>query len=185
MFRVILCASVALLSVTLAVLSAAADDRETCRGGGDDAVAACSRLIARNPGDAGAWYNRGLQYAIGIFDGEVRLDEDRAIADFDQAIRLDPDQATYLIRGETYAAMGDLDRAIADYDQMIRLDPELAYFYVVRSRAYAAKGDLGRALADDDQALAIQPDLAAAREHRAEVEALAARASAGKPPPEK
>jgi tetratricopeptide (TPR) repeat protein len=85
------------------------------------AVAACSRLIARNPGDAISYLHRGEAYRI-----EGRYDQ--AIADLDQAIRLDPKSTfstmAYTGRGEAYRGKGDYHRAIADFEQAIRLDPK-------------------------------------------------------------
>src|SRR5579872_667419 len=53
---------------------AAADDQATCRAGGGDAIAACSRLIAANPRNASAFIARGIAY-------NNQRDYDRAIAD--------------------------------------------------------------------------------------------------------
>src|SRR5580700_8300820 len=62
---------------------AAADDQTTCRAGGDDGIAACSRLIVANPRNAFAFANRGFAY-------NNKHDYDHAIADLSEAIRLDP-----------------------------------------------------------------------------------------------
>src|SRR5450755_3506543 len=66
---------------------APAQDQATCRTGGDDAIAACSRLINLNPRVAFGFAGRGSAY-------NTKHDYDRAIADFSQAIRLDPRNAT-------------------------------------------------------------------------------------------
>jgi tetratricopeptide (TPR) repeat protein len=105
------------MASAIATVSAAAGDRETCSELGDEAIAACGRLINRNPGDAVAYANRGSAY-------RGKHDYDRAIADLDQAIRLDPKFAyAYNGRGNAYCRKGQYGRAIADYDQAIQLDP--------------------------------------------------------------
>src|SRR5215468_7910337 len=84
MFRNVLRVAAALLTFGIATVSAAADDRATCdKASGDDAIAACSRLLQRNPNNAIAYSNRGLAYNL---NGEY----DRALSDYDQAARLDP-----------------------------------------------------------------------------------------------
>jgi tetratricopeptide (TPR) repeat protein len=131
MFRAVLCVAAALLTFGIATASARADDGAGCaKASGDEAIAACSRPLARNPRNSGAYHNRGVTYYN-------KGDYDRAIADYDQAIRLDPKSAGYYLhRGETYNAKGEHDRAVADYDQairlldqVIRLDPKNAIAY--------------------------------------------------------
>ena len=121
MRRLVLCAAAALMAFGIATAPAAADDRDTCDNGkGDDAIAACSRLIGRNPKDTGTYNNRGLAYYR-------KGDHDRAIIDYDQAITLDPKYAlAYSNRGLAYTDKGDYDRAIADHVQAVKLDPSLA-----------------------------------------------------------
>src|ERR1700752_3165323 len=87
MSRTVFCLAAALLTSGIAPLSAAADDRDTCRDWhNQEAVAACSRLVNQNPGDSSFYLKRGNAYW-------GRQDYDRAIADDDQAIRLDPASA--------------------------------------------------------------------------------------------
>jgi tetratricopeptide (TPR) repeat protein len=101
MYRVISCAAAALLVAT-AVQPATADDRSACdHGTGDESIAACSRLLMRNPRDVAAYNNRGNRYAD---KGEYA----RAIADLDQAIRLSPkSDIAYVNRGNAYDKKGD------------------------------------------------------------------------------
>jgi hypothetical protein len=88
MFRAVLCVAAALLTFGIATAPAVADDRATCdKAFGDDAIAACSRLLQRNPNNAIAYSNRGLAY-------NLKGDYDRAYSDYDQAVRLDPNDAT-------------------------------------------------------------------------------------------
>jgi hypothetical protein len=62
MYRVILCATAALL-VAIVIQPATADDTSVClSGAGDDAIAACSHLIAENPKSPVAYNGRGTAY---------------------------------------------------------------------------------------------------------------------------
>src|SRR5215467_305007 len=119
MYRVLLCMAAALLAFDFASAPALADDNETChKGTGEDSIAACSRLIQRNPRNAVAYNNRGIEY-------NHKGDYDRAIPDYDQAIRIDPKYANaYVGRGNAYHGKGDYVHAITDYGQAIRLDPK-------------------------------------------------------------
>jgi tetratricopeptide (TPR) repeat protein len=170
-YRVILCAVAALL-VAIAVQPSAADDRSECQIWlSNEAIAACSRLLALNPNDADAYNGRGNAY-----NGEGHYD--RAIADFDQAIRLDPKNAnSYNDRGNSYSVKRDYDQAIADYDQAIRLNPKFAAAYCNRGQAYEAKNDPDHAIADFEQALKLDPSLADARQGRERAQVLLAKRS--------
>src|SRR5215469_2846878 len=155
MYRGILCAApLAFIAAALTLAGCDVDDSYACRNSsGDDAIAACSRVIARNPIDAVAYNNRGFSYA------QQKGDYDRAIADYDQAIKLDPNFAhAYNNRGSAYADKGDHDRAIADYDQAIKFDPNFAQAYYNRGRVYHDKGDYDRAIADYDEAIELDPN---------------------------
>jgi tetratricopeptide (TPR) repeat protein len=164
----------------------AADDTSTCaKLSGDDAIAACSRLIKINPKHIQAYFNRGRTYiykgdndaAIADLDVVARFapnnasvyynrslayynkgDYDRSIADDDQALRLDPNSVwAYADRGRAYNAKNYYDRAIIDYDQAIRLDPNYAIAYIGRGVVYTDKHEYDRAIADLDQAIRLDP----------------------------
>ena len=152
-FIVVLRAVAALLTLSAALAPALADDADTCRkASGDDSVAACSRVLARNPKDAGAYYSRGYAY-------EWRKgDHDRAITDFDQALVLNPKYAlAYADRGFSHEHKGEWDRAFADFDQAILFDPKLPDAYNGRANVYKQRGEYDRAIADYDQALRLNP----------------------------
>jgi tetratricopeptide (TPR) repeat protein len=152
-FTVVLRIAAALLTLGTALAPALADDADTCRkASGDDSIAACSRLLARNPKDAGAYYSRGYAY-------EWRKgDHDRAITDFDQAIVLNPKYAlAYADRGFSYEHKGEWDHAFADFDQAILFDPKLPDAYNGRANVYKQRGEYDRAIADYDQALRLNP----------------------------
>lgn len=102
-YRVI-CAAAAMLLIAIAAQPAIADDASVCesmkgtsnKDTNDNVIAACSRLLARNPSRASAYNGRGFAYAnMG--------DYGRAISEFDQAIRFDPKlAAAYVNRSGTY-----------------------------------------------------------------------------------
>jgi tetratricopeptide (TPR) repeat protein len=120
-------------AVPAAVTPTATADATTCaRGTGDDVIAACSRVLERDPGNAVAFNSRGSAY-----NGKGNYD--RAIADFDQALKLNPVNATaYAGRGRALDAKGEHGRAIADYDQALMYDPGNAAFRQSREHAQAA-----------------------------------------------
>jgi tetratricopeptide (TPR) repeat protein len=165
MFRFVLqAATFALLAFATTLAPALADDAATCRNAGspgDDRIAACSRIIERNPNDAVAYYNRGDAYS-----GAVAT-MDRAIADLDRAILLNSKYAeAYYRRGGDYGFKGDHDREIADYTQAIALSPKYVDAYHDRGYAYMDKGDRTRANADFEHALRLDPNNARAFYYR-------------------
>jgi tetratricopeptide (TPR) repeat protein len=152
----------------------AADDANLCKNFSSDAsIAACTRLIERNPRDAAAFNNRGLYH-------DRKGERDLALADLDQAIRLDPRQAVpYKNRGFIYCGRADssrltgdhgrsivdYSRAISDLDQAIALEPNFEAAYNRRGHAWYwktdqdhAAGGYDRAIADYDQALRLNPN---------------------------
>jgi tetratricopeptide (TPR) repeat protein len=113
MFHVVLpAAALLILGVVAADAAGPADDGNACRNSaGDNRIVACSRIIARNPGDAAAYHNRAAEY-------ERKGDHDRAIADLDQVIRLDPKNApAFTNRCWARNYKKEHDRAMADCDQ--------------------------------------------------------------------
>ena len=160
----------------------------------DRAIDDLNQAIRLDPGNAGAYVDRGRVYmdkgdsdrAIADYNQALRLnpnfaraynnrgvayynkkDYDRAIADYTQAIRLDPHAVAYNNRGIDYANKKDYDRAIADYTQAIRLDPNYASAYTGRGNAYSdGKRDYNRAIADYTQAIRLNPNYVAAYNNR-------------------
>jgi tetratricopeptide (TPR) repeat protein len=115
-----------------AAAAAAADAAACARAAGDEAIAACTRVLARDPGNALAYNSRATAYS-------VRGDHSRAIADFDQALKLNPaNAAAYAGRGRALDAKGEHGRAIGDFDQALMFDPGNAAVRQSRERAQAA-----------------------------------------------
>jgi tetratricopeptide (TPR) repeat protein len=112
-----------------AALAASQRDIDTCfKSSGDEAIAACTRVIQdrgeRASNRASAYTNRGVEY-------RTKGDLDRAIADHSEAIRLNPKLSNaYYNRGNAYRNKGefrkpgDRARAIADYRKALELGDE-------------------------------------------------------------
>ena len=145
-----------MLAGPVSVSPALADDENTCfKTSGDEAIAACTRVIQDRGKSAksheDAYVNRGVEY-------NNKGDYDRAIADYNEAIPLDPkDPHARNDRGESYRHKGDYDRAIVDYTEAIRLDPKYAPAHYNRGLAKRAKGDTAGDDADVATAKQLDP----------------------------
>ena len=144
--------------LALALFSAArADDWPACNAGNaDEAIAACSRLIAfgllTGRVSAMAYDSRGHARV-------AKGDLDSAISDFDEAIRLAPHFSLYYFhRGEARLAKGDHDGALADFDQASR-DTEFVAAYAGRGEARQANGDFDGAIADFNVVIRLMPQV--------------------------
>jgi tetratricopeptide (TPR) repeat protein len=154
----------------------AADDRETCgRRQNEEGVAACGRLIKRNPSDGEAYLMRGHHYSR-------KGDYDHAIADYSHVIELDYGDyiapgGAYQFRAQAYAAKHDYDHAIADYSQFIARNagyPNNNGALEERAKAYEAKADYDHAIADYEQLLKLDPNDALARQGRERIQTVLA-----------
>jgi tetratricopeptide (TPR) repeat protein len=131
-----------------AATPARADLREDCRDG-DDRVAACTKLIQRNPRDHDAYYNRGLEY---YSPSERKFD--LALKDFNKAIESAPRTPKYLLSraglymGGNSSPLEDYALALADSTKAVELDPSSAEAYASRCKAYYYLADREHALAD-------------------------------------
>jgi tetratricopeptide (TPR) repeat protein len=147
------------LCVLVGILAAPAraDDTETCKKWvGDDALAACTRLISSNTlrgrelAQAYVW--RGITYI------RFKGDWDRAIADYNDALRLDPKNVgAYAGRAAANLRKGDIDRALPDLNEGLRLDPMHSGVRNVLGYYYSKKGDYERALTEVNEALRLYP----------------------------
>ena len=144
----------------------------------DEAGAACTRLIHRNPKNVNAFNLRGLLYC-------EKGQYDLALADLNEVIRLNPKDATaWNNRGFVYNNMGNYDGALADLDEAIRLNPNHALAHKNRGITYEKKGDLENALVEYNLSLTLYPNNpppeAVAGAKRVQ-QALAARSASGVP----
>jgi tetratricopeptide (TPR) repeat protein len=177
MYRVILCAAVAILLATAAwVLSprwraarptvelTTANDPIVCAGAEDDeAIEACNRVLALNrttvPATSPAAFTTCTR-AITTRRFPTSTKRSHCIG------------MPTMIEVAAYYSKGDYDRAISDYDQDIQLFPKHASAYAIRGEAHEAKNDFDHAIADFNEALKLDPSLAKAREGRERVQAL-------------
>ncbi len=157
----------ALFVLGILAVPARADDTETCRKWvGDDALAACTRLIQTQRGDdlARAYVWRGITYA------RFKGDWDRAIADFSEALRLGTkDAGAYAGRAAAYIRKGDIDRALPDLNEGLRLDPKHPGVRNVFANYYIKKGDYERALPEVTESLRLAPQYSYAFITRGEI----------------
>lgn len=117
----------------------------------DNAIRDYSKFINTQPGNAIAFYERGLAYLKGLRYSE-------AIHDFSEAIRLNSKYASfYNNRGIAYEKAKKYDKALADFDVAIDLDPWSATALYNRSLTYFDKADYERAIVDLKNAIQIQP----------------------------
>jgi Flp pilus assembly protein TadD len=130
MYVIVLRAAAALLTLGAALAPVLASDTDTCKAAdGDDSVAACSRIIAKHPRYATAYYSRARVYGR-------NGDYDSAIADLDRAIRLQPKNADfYTERCWAWDSKHEEDRAIADCLQATILDSRKAVTFGQRADA--------------------------------------------------
>ena len=160
-------ALIALFSILAA--PARADDMETCKkSDGDDALAACTRLISsktlRGGELAQAYVSRGLIYI------RFKADWDRAIADYDEALKLNPKiAAAYTGRAAANLRKGNIDRALPDLNEGLRLDPKSPGIHNVFGYYYNKKGDHERALTEVNEALRLYPQYLYAFSNRGEI----------------
>ena len=148
---------------------ASADDMATCKtSAGDDAIAACTRLISSKKLGGGvlaqAYVWRGVNYIR--FKGEW----DRAIADYNEALRLDPKTVgAYAGRAAANLRKGNIDRALPDLNEGLRLDPKSPGIHNVFAYYYNKKGDHERALTEVNEALRLYPQYLYAFSNRGEI----------------
>jgi hypothetical protein len=118
----------------------------------DRVIAQYNEAIQRNPGDANAYYMRGVRY-------DELGDPDKAVADYSEAIRL-KDVRAYSNRAAAYQKKHEYDKAIADYTAVIegprgpgpgnilvRAGVDAKAYYG-RGTCYDAKGETDKAVAD-------------------------------------
>ena len=101
-----------------------------------------NKVLAINPNDAEAYFNRGNVYG-------QKGDFNHAIEDFNKALAINPNDAdAYYNRGGAYYDKDDYDRAIEDYNKAIYIDPNNTDVYNNRAKAWYYKKQYDKAWAD-------------------------------------
>lgn len=114
------------------------------------------RVLARNPSHAGAIYGKAR-----LLNSQNRHQE--TLAYLEHAIRTIPGNPwLYLIRGNSYAALGIFEVAISDFDMATSLNGELAEAHSNKGNALRALGCLDDSLDCYRRATEIRPDYAEA-----------------------
>lgn len=114
-----------------------------------DPITAATEEIERNPDDARAYYNRGVEYQdINEFD--------EAIKDYTRAINLDLKCVpAYYDRSICYMMLGEYDEAIADISRVIELSPDNEKGYICRAYIYFESDQFENAINDCNEAINI------------------------------
>jgi tetratricopeptide (TPR) repeat protein len=120
----------------------------------DGEIAAFTRAIADNPGDAWAYYSRGTALRL-----KGRAEE--AAADFRKALALDAGHiaASYHL-GAALRSLGRLGEALAAYDRALSLDPALPWAVYNRGLMLSRQGRYASAIADFTRTLELDPNYA-------------------------
>ncbi|MGQ0456649.1 MAG: tetratricopeptide repeat protein [Hyphomicrobium sp.] len=114
-------------------------------------VKACSQLIEKNPGDAGAYIHRA-----NLQRGKKQFQP--ALADYDKAIALDARQAAYFKeRAQLHGLMNALEKQLADHDTVIALDPNNAESYAKRAAVFSVRRMFDKSVADWTKAIKLDP----------------------------
>jgi tetratricopeptide (TPR) repeat protein len=157
-------ALIGLVLVLAMATGARADDIGTCENtdiNRDDAIAACTRVIASPRtkaslrGEAYCWrgyHNTSVNY------GAAGVNPEQALSDLENGIQLSPRLPfCYRYRGDLLMKKGETERALADFDRLIHSDPRSGEGYRARGDAFVAIGKLDLAAADYATAIQLNP----------------------------
>lgn len=119
----------------------------------DEAIAAFSAAISREPTNTSSRFNRAeLLLELGRHDEAMR--------DYAAVLAESPeDVAALLGRAHSYFYLGQFDKAILDLDQVIRQEPENALAYADRADLYAYLGQWDHAARDYRMAIRTDKSL--------------------------
>jgi tetratricopeptide (TPR) repeat protein len=133
------------------------------QGDVDRAIAEYNEALRLDPGNAEAYYGRGLAY-------DSKDDYDRAIADLSSAISIKPDwPVAFYKRGLVYSEADKYSSAISDFSEAIRLDPNKADFFIARADAYQSSKNITAALSDLGRAISVDGRNASAFDKRGDI----------------
>jgi tetratricopeptide (TPR) repeat protein len=114
-------------------------------------IAVYTRYLANEPGDAHAYFNRGLASTH-----EQRWSD--ALRDFTQAIHLDPNNAELFYQRGVLLTKAQPMRAVRDFSVSLLLDssPSRSKVYLQRGLAYVHLGQYNQAIPDFQMALKLE-----------------------------
>ncbi len=117
-----------------------------------DAVRHFTAAIDEAPNVSKLFHHRADAYAKSEQHSE-------AIIDYDTAVRMNPAYPdTYLDRGNSRYAIGDLEEAVKDFSEAIRLNDSWAEAYANRAVVYAEQGDAAQSDQDAEKARLLGVD---------------------------
>ena len=129
------------------------DRRGARRDGTIGEIEAFTRAIAENPGDAWAYYSRGIALRL-----KGRPEE--AAEDFRKALALDPGHISAIYHlGAALRTLGRLDEALAAYDRALSLDAALPWAAYNRGLILSRQGRYAAAIEDFTQDSGAGPEL--------------------------
>lgn len=146
-----------------------------------------SDAIAKSPGKARPYVNRGIDYgnrqqwhkAIKDYNRAIEISDKypiiffrrgvayinsrqwhEAIDDFSRIERFSSEYPIiYYYRGVAYSRTGQFEKALADYDRFVEVRPDFDLAYINRGTTYFDMGDYQKAIADYSKAIEISPQL--------------------------
>jgi tetratricopeptide (TPR) repeat protein len=118
----------------------------------DGEIEAFTKAIAEDPGDAWAYYSRGIALRL-----KGRAEE--AAEDFRKALALDPEHiwAIYHL-GAALRTLNRLDEAVVEYDRAFSIDAALAWAAYNRGLILSRQGRYAAAIADFRRTLGLDPN---------------------------
>jgi len=120
----------------------------------DGEIEAFTRAIADNPGDAWAYYSRGIALRL-----KGRAAE--AAEDFGKALALDAGHISAIYHlGAALRTLGRLGEALAAYDRALSLDPALPWAAYNRGLILSRQGRYAAAIEDFTRTLELDPNYA-------------------------
>jgi tetratricopeptide (TPR) repeat protein len=127
----------------------------------DSAISFYSEIIALNPMDEAAYFDRG-------FVKDLLEDYDGAIQDFTQQIAIDPEHVdSYFLRGMIWDKKKEYAKAALDYTSVIQLEDGNADAHYFRGILKEKENDLAGAYIDYSDAIRVNSDHVDGYIHRA------------------
>ncbi len=102
----------------------------------DDAIGEYDQLIARFPGEARYWLDRGTI--------KLGVDPEGALNDLEKSIELSPNALAYNNRAYYYKTQGQWEQALADALLALEIDPDLPIVYATLAEIYADVGNVDK-----------------------------------------